>query len=318
MADEDAGERLQARGVPVPVMIQREATITKFMGYGEEPAKVETFVREVRRAWTISPTMTEEMRLDLIKDNAGPIVRDEIRCMREGQTADEVLKELQRVFGERRSPIQLRDALRSTRQRRGETIRLFTHRLKAAHAALIARQKVLSQTEDDEASLVQQLIDGLQCPTLSRYLQEQQKEHDLGFRELRDIAIRWARDEDPAAAATGDAAAVQSVTPQVAADERLDRQEKMLTDVMAVQREQATQLSNLTSALAGQSSQISDLTSAVKELAVGTGRPDRRVKERPGYNAAGQRVCFRCQSTDHVVAACPRPDRRRGNYNPLG
>ena len=318
MADEDAGERLQARGVPVPVMIQREATITRFMGYGEEPAKVETFVREVRRAWTMSPTMTEEMRLDLIKDNAGPIVRDEIRCMREGQTAEEVLKELQRVFGERRSPIQLRDALRSTRQRRGETIRLFTHRLKAAHAALIARQKVLSQTEDDEASLVQQLIDGLQCPTLSRYLQEQQKEHDLGFRELRDIAIRWARDEDPAAAATGDAAAVQSVTPQVAADERLDRQEKMLTDVMAVQREQATQLSNLTSALAGQSSQISDLTSAVKELAVGTGRPDRRVKERPGYNAAGQRVCFRCQSTDHVVAACPRPDRRRGNYNPLG
>ena len=71
MADEDAGERLQARGVPVPVMIQREATITRFMGYGEEPAKVETFVREVRRAWTMSPTMTEEMRLDLIKDNAG-------------------------------------------------------------------------------------------------------------------------------------------------------------------------------------------------------------------------------------------------------
>ena len=302
----------------MPVILQREVKISKLMGYGEEPAKVETFVREVRRAWTISPTMTEEMRLDLIKDNAGPIVRDEIRCMREGQTAEEVLKELQRVFGERRSPIQLRDALRSTRQRRGETIRLFTHRLKAAHAALIARQKVLSQTEDDEASLVQQLIDGLQCPTLSRYLQEQQKEHDLGFRGLRDIAIRWARDEDPAAAATGDAAAVQSVTPQVAADERLDRQEKMLTDVMAVQREQATQLSNLTSALAGQSSQISDLTSAVKELAVGTGRPDRRVKERPGYNAAGQRVCFRCQSTDHVVAACPRQDRRRGNYNPLG
>ena len=302
----------------MPVILQREVKISKLMAYGEEPAKVETFVREVRRAWTMSTTMTEEMRLDLIKDNAGPIVRDEIRCMREGQTAEEVLKELQRVFGERRSPIQLRDALRSTRQRRGETIRLFTHRLKAAHAALIARQKVLSQTEDDEASLVQQLIDGLQCPTLSRYLQEQQKEHDLGFRGLRDIAIRWARDEDPAAAATGDAAAVQSVTPQVAADERLDRQEKMLTDVMAVQREQATQLSNLTSALAGQSSQISDLTSAVKELAVGTGRPDRRVKERPGYNAAGQRVCFRCQSTDHVVAACPRPDRRRGNYNPLG
>ena len=301
----------------MPVILQREVKISKLMGYGEEPAKVETFVREVRRAWTMSTTMTEEMRLDLIKDNAGPIVRDEIRCMREGQTAEEVLRELQRVFGERRSPIQLRDALRSTRQRRGETIRLFTHRLKAAHAALIARQKVLSQTEDDEASLVQQLIDGLQCPTLSRYLQEQQKEHDLGFRELRDIAIRWARDEDPAAAATGDAAAVQSVTPQVAADERLDRQEKMLTDVMAVQREQATQLSNLTSALAGQSSQISDLTSAVKELAVGTGRPDRRVKERPGYNAAGQRVCFRCQSTDHVVAACPRPDRRMGNFPSL-
>jgi len=301
----------------VPVILQREVKISKLMGYGEEPAKVETFVREVSRAWTMSTTMTEEMRLDLIKDNAGPIVRDEIRCMREGQTAEEVLKELQRVFGERRSPIQLRDALRSTRQRRGETIRLFTHRLKAAHAALIARQKVLSQTEDDEASLVQQLIDGLQCPTLSRYLQEQQKEHDLGFRGLRDIAIRWARDEDPTAAATGDAAAVQSITPQVAADERLDRQEKMLTDVMAVQREQATQLSNLTSALAGRSSQISDLTSAVKELAVGTGRPDRRVKERPGYNAAGQRVCFRCQSTDHVVAACPRPDRRMGNFPSL-
>ena len=83
MAQENRNdERLQGAGGPVPVILQREVKISKLMGYGEEPAKVETFVREVRRAWTMSTTMTEEMRLDLIKDNAGPIVRDEIRCMR--------------------------------------------------------------------------------------------------------------------------------------------------------------------------------------------------------------------------------------------
>ena len=119
--------------------------------------------------------------------------------------------------------------VKTSPQRPGEQIRLFFHRLKAAHTALIARQKVLNQTEDDEASLVQQLIVGLQCPTLSRYLQEKQKAHDQEFRDIRD------------------------------------RQEKLKTEVMAMQREQSTQISNL--------------TSAMKELAVGTGRPDRRMKE---------------------------------------
>ena len=88
MAQENGNvERLQGAGGPVPVILQREVKITKLMGYEEEPEKVETFIKEVRRAWELTPGITEARRLDFVKDNVGPIVRDEITCMNADLTA---------------------------------------------------------------------------------------------------------------------------------------------------------------------------------------------------------------------------------------
>ena len=46
-AENENVERLQGAGGPVPVILQREVKISKLMGYEDEPAKVETFIKEV-------------------------------------------------------------------------------------------------------------------------------------------------------------------------------------------------------------------------------------------------------------------------------
>ena len=232
----------------MPVILQREVKITKLMGYEEEPEKVETFIKEVRRAWELTPGITEARRLDFVKDNVGPIVRDEITCMDADLTAEQVLDELRSVFGEKRSPAQLRDVLRGTRQLQGEQVRRFSHRVKAAHTALVSRQKALGVTQDKEDTLVEQLIDGIRCPTLSRYLQEQQVKLGSKFRDLREIAIRWTRDELPSSPVSVN---VQSVAAQKAAeqDRRLDLLDRQVTTLMG---------------------SVGEMTSAVKDMAAGT------------------------------------------------
>lgn len=231
----------------MPVILQREVKISKLMGFEEEPEKVDTFVKEVRRAWELTPGLTEARRLDLVKDNVGPIVRDEITCMDADLTAEQVLDELRSVFGEKRSPFQLRDVLRATRQLQGEQVRRFSHRVKAAHTALVARQKALGVTQDNEDTLVEQLIDGIHCPMLSRYLQEQQMVIGSKFRELREIAIRWSRDELPSSSVSVN---LQSVTSQKAdeQDRRLDLLDRQVTTLMG---------------------SVGEMTSAVRDMAAG-------------------------------------------------
>ena len=291
----------------MPVILQREVKISKLMGFEEEPEKVDTFVKEVRRAWELTPGITEARRLDLVKDNVGPIVRDEIACMDADLTAEQVLEELRSVFGEKRSPVQLRDVLRSTRQLEGEQVRRFSHRVKAAHTALVSRQKALGGTQDKEDTLVEQLIDGIQCPTLSRYLQEQQVKLGSKFRDLREIAIRWTRDELPSSPVSVN---VQSVAAQKDAerDQHLDMLDRQVTALLGSVGELTTAVKDMATGM-----------TAIKDLVVekgSSGRPAWRQNQSSGLNAAGQRVCYRCQSPHHMVAACPRPDNR-GNFPSL-
>ena len=286
-------------GGPVPVIMTREVTITKLMGCGEEASRAKQFKDDIERAWEATPGMSANRRLALIRNNVGPIVKDEIDCQ-ESDDPVVVLNDIVKVFGERRSPVQLRDVLRGVRQYPGEQVRLYSHRVKSAFKALTERQKALGVAADGESTLVEQFVCGLQCPTLSRFLEEKRETTDVkDFLGLREIAIRWARDEAPSVvepvAATASLQAVE--TPR---EDRLDRLEKIVG-------EQSKQLSDITSSL-------SRLLEA-QSTANAQRKPYKLGYDKNGRDKNGRRVCYRCKSTEHMVADCPVPSPT-GNFQP--
>ena len=219
-----ADERLPAMGGPVPVIMTREVTITRSMGCGEEASLALQFKDDIERAWEATPNMSVNRRLALIKSNVGPIVKDEIDCM-ESDDPVVVLNAIVKVLGERRSPVQLRNVLRGIRLYPGEQVRLYSHHVKAAFTE---RRKALGVSADEESTLVEQSVCGLQCPTLSRFLEEKRETTNIkDFLGLWEIVIHWARDEAPSVVepvtATTSLQAVE--TPQV---NRLDRLERIV------------------------------------------------------------------------------------------
>ena len=152
------------------VFLARDIPIRRFNGYGEDVERALDFEEEVRRAWNAQPGMTDKRKFDLVIQNVGPIVKDELSCQGVKDDPEAALKIIQTVFGERRSPAQLQDALRQTRQITGETVRLFSHRCRAAFNALTKRQKALNLAEEPENTLRDHFVDNVKCSTLSRYL----------------------------------------------------------------------------------------------------------------------------------------------------
>ena len=216
----------------MPVIMARDVPIRRFNGYGEESDRAIDFIEDVKRAWNKQPGLSNAGKLDILLQNIGPIVRDELKCQPSSirDDADEALTCIVSVFGEKRSPAILYDILRQTRQHQGETVRLFSHRIRTAFNALTNRQTTLNVHVEPETTLRDHFVSAVSCQMLSRYLAERiATNQGMSFLDIREVAIRWARDEDATAAvgASAVSAAASSPSPTEA---RLDRLERMMGD----------------------------------------------------------------------------------------
>jgi len=129
-----------------------------------------------------------------------------------------------------RSSAFLINILRQTRQHQGETVRLFSHRIRAAFNALTSWQATLKVHVEDETTLREHFINAVNCQMLSLYLAEKIASNPaLTFLDVREIAIRRARDED--STATVGTSAVAAAPRQASPTEaRLDCLERMMGD----------------------------------------------------------------------------------------
>lgn len=281
------------QAMPV-VVLAKEITVRKFFGTEGESYQADEFEEEIRRAWNAQPGLSQERRLDLLKGNIGPVVRDELRCQDVAvqEDPDQALSTIVQIFGERRSPSTLLQAIFSTQQYHGETIRAYSHRLRSLYDKLTKRQIVLGETKSEEKVLRDHFINSLSDLTLIRYLREQVYQRDPCFKELRATAIRWADDEGATAAS---AAAVVAARPTPAAqptssDTRLDRLEEMMEKVLKCLEHQP----------------------AMPRYQKGPPRKGR------GFNEKGQIICYECNQPNHLARDCPvRLNRLSGNGNPL-
>ena len=70
------------------------------------------FREQIHRAWTNTPGITDQQRIDVILENIGPNVRGEIKCLPRVDREDlhKLLAAIVSIFGERRTPAQPRDS----------------------------------------------------------------------------------------------------------------------------------------------------------------------------------------------------------------
>jgi len=211
----------------VVVERERERRISRL--YGEDPLACQEFVEEVRRAWSSISASDSQRRLDLILDNVGPAIKDELRSQPAEVASDpeKVLGIITSVFGERRAPAQLLQQLFGHQQLIPETVRAYANRCQKAYQTLVRRQEALGETPYPDRLLRDHFIGSLKDRTLCRFLRHSLTQSpQQSFLQIRETAIGWA-DDLPGE----EAADVAPVTASVPESPR-DSTEKILAAIL--------------------------------------------------------------------------------------
>ena len=220
--------------------VEHSRVISTFYG---EASKLEDWTRQVKTAWDFLPGNATRRRLDVILGSIGPRVKGEIRCLpKETQSnPDELLKEIAKVFGERRSPKQLLQELFAHRQVKGEDVRAYSHRINAAFQTLVAREAALGETPHQEKLLRDHFLGSLSDPVLGKFLgQTVRQTSTLTFSDVRQAAIDW--DEGPEGSdrkqETADLAALQgSADTKVGQTPSIDPTVCMMKEMLEMMKE---------------------------------------------------------------------------------
>ena len=270
------------------ILIEPAKTVRHFSGDGEPP-RAQEFAEQVRRAWASMPTNTTPNRkLDVIFENIGSTIKAELRCAEQDVRSDpdKTLDLILAVFGERRTPMHLRQLMEKERQLVGESVRDFSNRLMGLFANLQNRQKALNQPKSPESDLTEQFVTALADITLTRTLREKRKaKPEMTFREARQSAIDWC-------------------------DDGLG-QESNLVAAVAASRSESLELREM---LAEQTAALKEMSQAVSLLlstATTTLQPPRPATANPPRDI----VCWNCRKTGHIQRLCPEA-KAAGNAPP--
>ena len=181
------------------VYVEREHQVSRFHGDLDQPWRVEEFREDLERAWSSIPAAGKERRLEVLLRSVGRHVRQEIDCLGEEdrRDPDAILSHLREVYGERRSATQLTAAFFGVRQRQGEGVVDYSHRLVAA-----ARAAQKKATTIDDALLCRHFVEGLQDRTLARILvRELDAQSAPNFQQIRKQALQWCGEDTQTATA---------------------------------------------------------------------------------------------------------------------
>ena len=195
----------EAQTTPAPVqrtIVERERVIQRF--YGDDPTQCVQFEEDVRHSWASIPARDTRHRLDIIKTNAGPLVRAEITCMTDEAQKDpeQVLQLICKRFGERRSTSELLQILVGLHQGPGERVLEFSHRCKASFLDLTNRQKAVGEPVLPETTLINHFSRNVRDRQLAKYLKEKMTtKPGWTFSEVREAALEWSEGDEVEASA---------------------------------------------------------------------------------------------------------------------
>ena len=169
------------------VYTPREVNIDTFYGDGGV-AETRRFIESVQRAWEDLRLQSDKEKVNLIYGKIGEEVEAELDCQLEVRipSPQEVLKILERCYGEKRSVPALQRLFFSNKQRRGEDIRTYSHRIKAAFDAVVKKQQDTSATVSQPCELRDTFLENIRDRQMKRQLRQMlSNSPNSSFNELR-------------------------------------------------------------------------------------------------------------------------------------
>ena len=273
--DDSSSENIVS--VERPVYVTPARRIDKFRGQPQKPgdATVYEWVADARGLLATVHTIPQASKAALLIDNLGGRARQEIvgRGTDTSNRPDAIFQILLTVFGDGDLLPQLQQRFFSYLQREGETLVTCSLSLLELYERMAQWDPAL--LDGRERALKGRLAEAVRDESLRRELRRLNMESpELGYFELRDRALQWL----------GSGARPQRSRQDASQFEvKVDEGE----DLRAVVHKQAEQLQFL-------EEQLKHFMSPTRGDAV----PRRRFD--------GPRLCWLCQSPDHMKANCPQ------------
>ena len=288
-----AGDGMFAAPVYIPI-VQNERAIRKL--YGDEGhGAFESFQEELRSTWISRPGLTDQQKLDMILTHLGPIAREEVECRPQEVKCDPeaVLRVLSEEFGDRRKCRDLRWEFDGTKQREGESLREFAHRLQRVWRSLCQAQQREAEKVSTDLDMRTHFARNVRCAILRAHLDQQNAlKPDQTFLDLRKEASRFM---DAQGAYHDDIVAVRRIQgPPPPA------QNQAAAPVQDTTQEKLEQLTKC------MTQSLQALTKVVERLSLGQGG---RGRGRP-HNR-----CYNCDAEGHLARFCPAL-QQQGNGPP--
>ena len=282
-----------ARAAPPPLryLIEYERPITKFRG--SDPAALDGFIVEVKRAWRSIPDAEVERKIDVLTCNLGPEVQSWLSCVPHAtrNNPDLLLEQLKEEYGEKRQPLQLLQLVLQMRPLSGESVKTYSHRLKGAWDTLVNRQLQLAEVPYAESTLRDHFINTLPDPRHRRDLRDIiVADPAKTFLDVRSQAIRWDDSADPFLDAA--TAAVQIRSEKLPNYGESSRHPSQYGESSRHPAPNTDPMITLMTQLIGKMDQLLDQ----KE----THRPSSGNRD-----ARGRPVCFKCRKPGHFKRDCP-------------
>ena len=253
----------------------------------------EDFEEEIGALLRARPGLSAQQKKDLVIRNLGRDVRSELSCQPEKGTAEELLRFLKDIYGDRRPLNTLALEFYGCRQGAYETTRHYSHRLNQSFKNLQSGHSRDSAGPVPEILLRDQLISGLRSEGLRIHLiQKRIADPETTFLQVRELALQLSNEEvEESSSCSATQAAMAAQHHSLAT---LPPASPAATSTPSAEMKQMREL-------------LERLTERMDRMETGRGRQRRR----------GDMRCYRCNQPGHFARECratvPRP---AGNDQP--
>ena len=279
------------------VYISKDSSkIPKLKGKNDED---DEWIDDVRHYMGVS-RLNDDEKLEFILQHLWGTAKSEVKFRIEGKskTPESVLGIIQAVFGQADSVSALQEAFWKRNQQSGELVLEYSLELLKLHSNITKKDKNFGGT----SMLKGKFTEGVREDFLRRELRSLNiQSPGLEFWELRDRAIQWLGDDSEISGARKKSASTAIQQTKTADSSNPQANMGDMVDILRKQQEQINDLVKMMATL----KQNNSATVATDQLSKGTA-PTTQRRDR-GRNQEGQRVCYRCRKTDHLVADCPCP-----------
>ena len=180
---------------PSFLLMPAQKKIKSFSGRDQE-FTVEDFLYDIQAAISVRSLSDEDKTHFIFQHLEGP-AREEVklRPFSERKTVSQICQILQETFGVKSTGVHLQRLFFECRQKEGDNLREYSHKLMEALNKAIGKCSYLKHSQD--RLLCEQFAEGVRDPILKRHLKKELRDHlDISFLRLRKEAVDWAEEDD--------------------------------------------------------------------------------------------------------------------------